>query len=634
MFILSKMKPFKKGENFMSIRYYITCGITALFLMPALHTNLKQTRSLAPVTRTQWMESESPPLHADYAPPSQTILATCIQGSIPESDLMLFLAIVRYKEPNIFARFMQEKDPRKKEELREKVKKAVESYVFSCELSKMAPSSSEPANVADLRLRLRTYPVYEFIWIEKVLRPLVCITDKDIYAYYNENKTKYQRPESVKLRLLFLPAPLSLPEMEREKIRIRIEELYKKAQQRGNFESIVRENSATFPCVGPDGIMVIERGKTYNRFYDEARSLKEGDFSPVFQQEEGFFFLQCLEKKEMEEIPLEEVQADIRRQLEVTSLRYLYTLEWEKLEKKYQPTLIRTPWDEMKNNSPLILVGSFKITKDEFWHLFPAVVKNNFTIDKSLIQSQANIIRQYDCIRQDVERKKLDGSPYIKVGTEIASEQIAAERYLEQQSIPLKTVTDDDLKLYYKKRPDLSTLKAWREAIHLVGEINQPDQYPPDAIGAVREKLKNTFCSLLAEAKGIIADEQKKREGQKSDTIGLPSSLFASLLKKYSDDKFSFCIYDLKRQMQGTDPELWTTLKSISPGEFSNPVAHLNLIYCYYVEKRFDGERLPFEKVKNTLKPKLIEERIRDSRQALMESILKQSALAFEPVLK
>jgi len=609
----------------MSIRCCITCGITALFLMPALHTA---------VSRTQWMESQSPPLHADYAPPSQTILATSIPGSIPESDLMLFLAITGDKEPNIFARFMQEKDPRKKEELKEKVKKAVQSYMFTWELSRMASPSSEPENVATLRLRLKSYPAYEFVWVEEVLRPIVRITDKDIQAYYNDNKTKYQRPESVKLRLLFLPAPLSLPEMERQKIRIRIEELYKKAQQRGDFESIVRENSSPFPGVGPDGIMVVDKGKTYNRFYDEARSLKEGTFSPVFQQEEGFFFLQCLEKKELEEIPLEEVQADIRRQLEATSLRYLYTFEWEKLEKKYQPTLIWIPWEEMKDNTTLIHVGNFKMTKDEFWHLFPAVVRKNFTIDKSLIQSQANIIRQYECIRQDVERKKLDSSPYIKLGTTIAAEQIAAERYLEKQTIPLKTVTADDLKLYYKKRPDLSTLKAWREAIHLVGEINQPDQYPPDAIGGVREKLKTTFGSLLAEAKGIIADEQKKREGQKRDAIGLPSSLFAVLLKKYSDDKFSFRIYDLKRQMPETDPELWTTLKSLSPGEFSNPVAHLNLIYCYYVGKRFDGERLPFEKVKNTLESKLIEERIKESRQALRESILKQSALIFQPILK
>jgi parvulin-like peptidyl-prolyl isomerase len=422
--------------------------------------------------------------------------------------------------------------------------------------------------------------------------------------------------------------------MERQKIRIRIEELYKKAQQRGDFESIVRENSSHFPGVGTDGIMIVDKGKTYNRFYDEARSLKEGAFSPVFQREEGFFFLQCLEKKELEEIPLEEVQADIRRQLEATSLRYLYTFEWEKLEKKYQPILIWTPWEEMKDNSTLIHVGSFKVTKDEFWHLFPAVVGNNFTINKPLIQSQADIIRQYECIRQDVERKKLDSNPYIKLGTTIAAEQIAAERYLEQQTIPLKTVTADDLKLYYKKRPDLSTLKAWREATHLVGEINQPDQYPPDAIGAVREKLKITFGSLLAEAKGIIAEQQKKREGQKSDAIGLPSSLFAVLMKKYSDDKFSFRIYDLKRQMPETDPELWTALKSLSPGEFSNPVAHLNLIYCYYVGKRFDGERLPFEKVKNTLESKLIEERIRESRRVLRESILKQSALVFEPILK
>ncbi|MCX7000586.1 MAG: peptidyl-prolyl cis-trans isomerase [Candidatus Sumerlaeota bacterium] len=580
------------------------------------------------------MDSQSPPLHADYAPPSQTILATSIPGSIPESDLMLFLAITKDKEPNIFARFMQERDPQQKEELKEKVKKAVQSYMFTWELSRMAPPSSEPENVATLRLRLKSYPAYEFIWVEEVLRPIVRITDKDIQAYYNDNKTKYQRPESVKLRLLFLPAPLSLPEIERQKIRIRIEELYKKAQQRGEFESIVRENSSPFPGVGPDGIMVIDRGKTYNRFYDEARLLKEGTFSPVFQREEGFFFLQCLEKKEMEEIPLEEVQADIRRQLEATSLRYLYTLEWEKLEKKYQPTLIWIPWEEMKDNSTLIHVGNFKMTKDEFWHLFPAVVGENFTIDKSLIQSQADIIRQYECIRKDVERKKLDSHPYIKLGTIIAAEQIAAERYLEQKTIPLKTVTADDLKLYYKKRPDLSTLKAWREAIHLVGEINQPDQYPPDAIGGVREKLKTTFGSLLAEAKGIIADEQKKREEQKRDAIGLSSSLFANLLKKYSDDKFLFRIYDLKRQMPETDPELWTTLKSLSPGEFSNPVTHLNLIYCYYVGKRFDGERLPFEKVKNTLESKLIEERIKESRQALRESILKQSALAFEPILK
>ena len=74
--------------------------------------------------------SQNPELRFDYAPPGNQVLATSALGSIPETDLLLYLALSLNRNPNVFARFMDEKNPEKKKEYKQNVKDAVQSYMI------------------------------------------------------------------------------------------------------------------------------------------------------------------------------------------------------------------------------------------------------------------------------------------------------------------------------------------------------------------------------------------------------------------------------------------------------------------------------------------------------------------------
>lgn len=582
----------------------------------------------------QQMTSQSPELRFDYAPPGNQVLATSALGSIPETDLLLYLTLSLNRDPNVFARFMAEKNPQKKKEYKESVRKAVESYMVMWKMSREAPPASEPENIATLRHRIKSYPAYEMVWIEKVLRPLVVITEADVRAYYDEHKEKYLRPASATLRLMFLAAPLSQPELERQKVRIRIEELHEQAVAGAPFEALVRENSSPFPETQPGGIMTIKKSKTFNRFYEEAAAIEEGAFSPVFQREEGFFFLQCLKKKAEDTTPLEEVQDQIRSDLEALSLRHLYTFEWNKLDKKYLPHSLWAPWDELKDDDLILKTGSFKLTKGEFWQLFPEVIGIDMKLDEGLLRSKTFFIKQYECIRQEVEHLKLSDHPWIVLGGAIAREMIAADRYMAQQAYPLKNVTAEELNAFYEARPELSTLKPWRETAQIACGLKRADRFAPDIIKDVRERMYAAYKDCLAEAGGIVAARRKAMEENKKPVSNLPAGLFAELPKKYSTDEFSIDVYDLGKLEPQVKPVVWEIVKDLSVGEFSPIAWRLNSASCYYVGGRFEGERIPLSKVREKLRDRLLTERFSKATKETGKKMLEQSALVFEPVLK
>jgi len=582
----------------------------------------------------QQMMSQNPELRFDYAPPGNQVLATSALGSIPETDLLLYLALSLNRNPNVFARFMDEKNPEKKKEYKQNFKDAVQSYMIMWKMSREAPAAAEPENIAALRLRIKSYPAYEMVWIEKVLRPLVAITDGDIRAYYDEHKEKYLRPASASLRLMFLAAPLNQPELDRQKARIRIEELREQAIAGAPFEALVRENSSPFPDANPDGVMNVQKSKTYNRFYEEADAIEEGAFSPVFQREEGFFFLQCLKKNVEEITPLEEVQNQIRAELEIISLRHLYTFEWNKLDKKYLPHSLWAPWDESKDNDLILKAGSLKITKGEFWQLFPEVIGVDMKLDDGTLRSKTNFIKQYECIRQEIENLKISDHPWIVIGEAIAREMIAADHYMAQHSHPLKVVTQEDMKAFYETHPELSTTAPWRETAQLIGSLKQADRFAPDVIMGVRERMYAAYTACLAEAGEIIAAQRKALEENNQPVSYLPGGLFAGLSQKYSTNEFSIDVYDLGKLEPQFRPAVWKIVKDLPVGEFSPVERGLNTRNCYYIAKRYEGERLPLSKIKDKLRDKILTERFAKATKETGDELLKQSALVFEPILK
>ncbi len=595
-------------------------ALITIVLFAALHTT----------SAAQNFPSRCPALKWDYAPPGDTLLATSTLGPITDTDLFTFLTIMGDEDPNLYSRYLRAKSPQEKKQIVKKIKEAIESYVLMRTLAKKAPPISGQDEVESLRLRLKSYPAYELVWVDEALRPRVRVQDADIVAYYSRHSERYTRPASVNLRLMYLPAPELLPELERQKVREKIEALHKRATSGEDFANLVKKYSAHLSGVSDDDVMLIQKTKEYNRIYEEARAIKVGTISPVFQREEGFFFLKCLEKKDPESVPIADVRQEITKILEARSLQFLYTMELKKLKKRYHPEFKWGSWEEMPDSHVLVKVGKLKITRKRIWRLFPDIIGANFTLDESLVRKKVRYIHQYECIRLDVEKRGLSDDVRISRGSKVAAEQVRAQRFLDDFLAPLKRVSEKELKSFYDHNPQLSTKKAWRQVKHIVGEVINPRQYTPDEYKAVHRKMEDAFESLKGEAKKVVA-AQNVNIGDiwTTESAVLPITLFDNLLEKYSCASYKFEVRDMGRIHPGDRAGVWHVIYGLAPGEFSRTETALQFTHCYYVEQAFNGKRLPFKDLKGELMEHLIRSRFETATNALKETILQNAQLTY-----
>lgn len=576
------------------------------------------------------LESQCPALMKDYRPPKDQLLAETGSEKITDTDLLLYLAMDKSRHPNIFNRYVIEEDLSEKGSLLKKIREEITALFVDRQLAMNAPAPEEGPRINNLRLRIESYPLYELVWVEEILSPMVEIKKEDVIGFYRRHQERYTDPPQVKIRIMFLPAPEELSELQRQKINTQIEKYHDMVSKADDFTSLVLSYSTPYPGSTPEGIMEIVKGDSYNRFFDEAYDLKQGDLSPVFQTEEGYFFLKLLEKQEPSEVPLSSVEEEIRRQLHIRSIQYLYELEWEKLDKKYKPYTRVTPWSEMKDDQILIRVADLEITKGEFLSLYPEVITETFDVDDTLKGVLAGKIHQYECIRAEVENRGLGAHSCITKGLPIAENRIAAKRRIDEFLDPLKIPSEEDLKEFYENKPDIGRIMAWREVKHLVGEISRFEQRNSQEQFEIIDRMEKDFEQIISDARKIISEEIQKKEGEK----WFPSVLFAKLLQKYSQPDYQFVIYDLGRVTKESNPDIWPDISLLSPGEFTSPRKVKGFIYSYYIERSNKGRRKPFDEVKEEVEAKYLEERLFQAERALREKILENVQIKYKPILQ
>ena len=589
-------------------------------------------------TLANGVQTTCPALKPGYSPPGDTVLAQFSRGTVTETGLLLFLDLSGGQNPNVFSRYKESENPLEREVLRESIKKAVKNYVVTRELFRKAPAPMGSEKLESLRLRLKSYPVFELVWVEEVLRPNLVISDQDVMAYYRKHQEDYQHPPSVKIRLMYLSAPRTNMELDRLKASDTMEGLRERAMEGEDFEELVGEHSASFPGAAEGGLMEVTASEEYNRFYEEAAALEPGEFSPVFQREDGFFFLQCLEKTGALPIPVEEVKDQIIPILATNALQYLYELELENLLKKYHPSVGFGAWDKLGNDHVLLQVGKLKITKGAFWRLYPEIISEDFTLNEDMIHRQIHKIKHLECIRMEVEKKRLAGHPFIKLGMVIAREQLAAQRFLETKWKTMKSVTEDELKSYYDTHPDLAREEYWKQVRDVRGEVISPAQYEARELGDVITKMERDFRSLISDAEDVI--QEAKAEGLDVETVfdqakgEVPGDGLTNIARRYSTDLYRFIVRDRGRVGSGSPDEVWKFVRKLEGGEFTPVLKSPTAIYCYYVKGSHEGEIREFKEVRGEVRNQLVRERKERVIGELLEKVAGETSLKFKPVLQ
>ena len=150
------------------------------------------------------------------------------------------------------------------------------------------------------------------------------ITDEDAQAYYDANKEKFQKPETVSAKHILMDTEDTL-------------ETIKKDIENGviTFEDAAKENS-TCPSGQKGGDLgEFGRGQMVKEFEDAAFAAKIGEVVGPVKTQFGYHLIKVEDKKEAGESNLEEVKDQIRAELSQKKQEEAYRAKVDELKKKY-----------------------------------------------------------------------------------------------------------------------------------------------------------------------------------------------------------------------------------------------------------------------------------------------------------
>lgn len=163
-------------------------------------------------------------------------------------------------------------------------------------------------------------------------RPQVQVTDDEIRKIYETNQANYTHAEQRRARHILFRIEPNAPDEEKQRARRKAEETLERLRKGEDFAELARtlsQDTASAKLGGDLGFF--SRGRMVPRFEEAAFGTAVGQLAPVVETDFGFHVIQVMEAQDAGVTPLEEVQAEIRRQRELARSQELAQAAAERL---------------------------------------------------------------------------------------------------------------------------------------------------------------------------------------------------------------------------------------------------------------------------------------------------------------
>lgn len=165
-------------------------------------------------------------------------------------------------------------------------------------------------------------------------------SDTDIAGYYEKNRKRFMRPESVRLLHIMVKADNLATEEEWLKKREYTEGILKDIKGGKDFGAVAYDMSEDAYRYKSGDVGFIHRGQfEFRDLEDAAFQLKEGEMSGVLRSIYGFHILKAMEKKPAQTLTLEEAKETIRRELRQKNFDAKKGALIDQLKKEYPVTI-------------------------------------------------------------------------------------------------------------------------------------------------------------------------------------------------------------------------------------------------------------------------------------------------------
>ncbi len=149
------------------------------------------------------------------------------------------------------------------------------------------------------------------------VRSGITLSEDDVRTYYQENLSRLAGKEERRASHILLGTPSSAPAAEREKTRVRAQELL--AQVRKNpasFAAVARQSSEDTSSAAQGGDLgFFAPGAMVKPFSDAAFALKKGDISDVVETDFGFHIIELTDIKAAPQPSFETMRPELEKEL-------------------------------------------------------------------------------------------------------------------------------------------------------------------------------------------------------------------------------------------------------------------------------------------------------------------------------
>ncbi|MCD6385465.1 peptidyl-prolyl cis-trans isomerase [Candidatus Sumerlaeota bacterium] len=579
-------------------------------------------------------------LENDYYPTeSPRVLATSTAGEVTEADLFLYLLLSQEDRPYLFKDYITTTDPSERAQMKESIKKYIQEIVYHRLLARREGVGLSGRSKQDLKhLRIILHPIYDYIWTNGILKAKIKVLDEDIRFYYQRHINEFVHPEKVRVRTIFLKSPSERPMPERRKVREKLERLRQQILNGADFEEMAKKYSEAKNAPQGGLLPAFSRGTFFSDFEKTAFALEPHQLSTVQDFKDGFYIIQCLEKIPAEKIGLDDARTTITRRLSRYQLKLRHTAELKKLIQKALPKIDISNFEVRSEDTPIVKVKKFYVTKREMLTFFPQIYKGLF-FDTAYLMDRATHISTYEVIAQCCESLGLTKhNKMLELAKSMAMVLMDAEDVEKQYLKPSLTITPEDEKKYYDAHQDEMRRSSLYHIYQMWGELKNPAQYSFSEQTALMRQLQQKVDDFLAETKVKLANkkldllsaalkgETQTLEKQRS---ALPVESIMASLKKLETEQFAFHYKNAGMINLDYLPMIKQYVEGLAPEEFSKPYRQDNLIVWFYVKDVIPGEKLTFEKARSMVFFHLLKERKQKALQTLKHKTLSSANIKF-----
>ena len=162
----------------------------------------------------------------------------------------------------------------------------------------------------------------------------VSVTPEKLKSYYDSNISKYNKPEEFRASHILIKVDPSSNKEKRLALRASADSILKRLKDGEKFEEIaVNESDDDSKNKGGD-LGYFHAGQTIPEFNDALTKLKVGETSPVVESLYGFHIIRLTDKRPARQIPLDEVQDKIKKDMVATQKKQLQDEWMDGLHKK------------------------------------------------------------------------------------------------------------------------------------------------------------------------------------------------------------------------------------------------------------------------------------------------------------